>query len=181
MPSKSLCHYYSDEIKRFPIYYREKGMPHTRVYTMLDLFSVRNRPFFPYSSADGFPSSHFLPHSHPCYCLCCFNLCWLSSHSFQREGSDSWLRLLSSALSGWVTGLAASVLSCVAGSELGVHSYFTWETSGLSAFFGNNCFYLKSRKQKSNNWKLSTFRLLWHQVSFELCGGKRREILFEKG
>ena len=106
---------------------------------------------------------------------------WLSSHSFQRERRGSWLRLLSLALSGWVAGVAASVLSCVAGGELGVHSYFTWETSGLSAFFGNNCFCLKSRTQKSNNWKLSTFRLLWHQVSFELFGGKRREILFEKG
>lgn len=85
-------------------------MPHTK-YAMPDLFSVKNRPFFPYSSADGFSSSHFLPHFHlvTAYVVLIF---WLSSCSFQRKRIDSSLYLLSSHLSWWIGIVAASLLSC---------------------------------------------------------------------
>ena len=95
---------------------RQRYATHTE-YTVLHLFSARNKPFFPYSSADGLSSSHLLHHSHPNHCLCCFSFFFPKKNRLLAPSSFL-------ALPWWVACVATSTFSCVTRSELGLHSYF---------------------------------------------------------
>lgn len=70
-------------------------MPHTK-YTICDVFSAFDGPFFPHSSADGF-SFAVLPSS-PRLLSMPFFIFWLKSYYFRRKRMDSFSYLFLSGL-----------------------------------------------------------------------------------